>query len=380
MQQKNIRSTDVISPSQGIGRHRGIRKTVELGIVLSAVAVALAGCLGGGGSSGSGASSTVGAVSGQFWTDLTGAGIRSFYFGIPALGLPATGYVSTATFSNGNYNMPSVMKSLSGGVWSVTPQNYYALTTSGWSLESSSINISATNANSFTYTDPAFGLTTVAITTTDLSGKAIVASSAVPAVDSLGASSFVSPATANYPSGSFEYVFSSSANLTTSAYTLTAVSAWQVTTTTIPITAANFSATGFAAHSQADPICVVGLGLFLAHSSGATYNSYYPTLNAGVPSGTPNTCQNSNIAAARSNGTLDLTFSTVNGVPIVSFLNPTGVNLFANLGNQFIGFLPTLGNAYYGTVVLPGSSTGTSYWLNQTAMNAALQAWSVPVF
>jgi hypothetical protein len=118
----------------------------------------------------------------------------------------------------------------------------------------------------------------------------------------------------------------------------------------------------------------------LAHSSGATYNSYYPTLNAGVPSGTPNTCQNSNIAAARSNGTLDLTFSTVNGVPIVSFLNPTGVNLFANLGNQFIGFLPTLGNAYYGTVVLPGSSTGTSYWLNQTAMNAALQAWSVPVF
>jgi hypothetical protein len=272
------------------------------------------------------------------------------------------------------------MKSLFGGVWGVAPQNYYSLTASGWALYPSSTAISATNANTFTYTDPAVGLTTVAITTTDLSGKAIVASSAVPAVDSLGASSFVSPATANYPSGSFEYVFSSSATSTASAYTLTAISTWQVTTTTVPITATNFNAAGFAAHSQADPICVVGLGLFLAHSSGATYNSYYSTYNAGVPSGTPITCQNSNIATATSNGTLDLTFSTVNGVPIVSFSNPTGVNSYANLGNQFIGFLPTPGNAYYGTVQLPGSSTGTSYWLNQTAMNAALTAWSVPVF
>ena len=209
MEQQNIRSTDVVSSSQTIGRHRSIRKTVKLVFALSAVAVALAGCGGGGGAAGS--TGTSGLVSGQFWTDLTGAGIRSFYFGIPSAGLPATGYVNTATFSNGSYSMPSVMKSLFGGVWGVAPQNYYSLTASGWALYPSSTAISATNANTFTYTDPAVGLTTVAITTTDLSGKAIVASSAVPAVDSLGASSFVSPATANYPSGSFEYVFSSSA-------------------------------------------------------------------------------------------------------------------------------------------------------------------------
>lgn len=355
---------------------RKLGLAVELGILVVTLPLLLLGC--GGGSTGG--STTPAAMQGQFWTDFTGAGIREF---TPGSSVSATGNIHSAAFSrNGVYILSSFVKSMVGGVWGIKTENFYYLNSSGWTVYLDPAIISVTNASTFSFADPVKGATTTTISAIDLSGQTIVASSAVPAVTSLGYASSGVPAIATYPSGSFEYVLTASYITTTSGYRLSADPYYAVTTAAsspTPINAVNFNAAGFAAHSTIDPICVEGL--FLAHSSGETYGSYEPTPNSGVTNGTALTCQNATIATgATVLGTYDLTFSTVSGVPIASFSNPTGAYLTNNIfANGFIGFLPSLG-AYIGTAQQPGSSTYSTYWLNQTAMYSALSAWSLPMF
>lgn len=362
---------------------RKLSLLTELGLLMITLPLLLLGCGGGGGGGGSSSTgaSTTGMMSGQFWTDFTGAGIRAFF-----PGSPATGDVDSAVFSGGSYTMSGISMSLAGGVWGAKPfENSYYLTAAGWTIYPKSSILSATNAGTFTVTDPVWGAGTVTVSTIDLSGQTVVASSAVPAVTSSGAASSVSPATASYPAGSYEYVWSETFVVTTTGYVLYAHPYNAVTTAAsspTPVNAANFNAVGFAAHSTADPICIAGL--FLAYRSGATYDSYPPTANAGLQNGTVLTCQNSYIApGATPLGSIDLTFSTVNGLPIATISNPQGMYTAAGysyLASGFVGFVPSLGTAYYGTVMSPGTSTYPAYFLNQTAMNAALQAWGVPTF
>ncbi len=362
---------------------RKLGLVAELGLLMITLPLVLLGCGGGGGSSSAGASTT-GMMSGQFWTDLTGAGIRMFLPGFP--GSPATGDVDSAVFSGGSYSTSSISMSLASGVWGVQPADpYYYLAATGWTIIPNSFHLSATNASTFTVTDPVWGAGTITVSTIDLSGQTVVASSAVPAVTSSGAASAVSPTPATYPAGSYEYVWSETLVTTTTGYELHAAPSNAVTTAAsspTPVNAANFNAAGFAAHSTTDPICFDGF--MLAYKGGVTYDSYPPTPNAGVPPGAMMTCQNSHIAAgATPLGSIDLTFSTVNGVPIVTISNRTGMyagTLYSYLTNRFVGFVPSLGVAYPGYIVLPGTSTYPLYFLNQTAMNAALQAWGVPTF
>ncbi len=369
---------------------RKLRLTLELCLVMSVLPLLLLGCGGGGGAGTAAATpaattpaSTAGLMQGQYWTDLMGVGIRRFFQGIPA-----NGVIDTANFSGGNYIVTRVVKTLSGGVWGINTDKTYVLTPSGWVLFPASSVIAAANATTYTSTDVAGILSSSVITTVNLSGTPVVASSAVPAITALGYASAVSPASAVYPAGSYEYDLSNTVTAATPGYWFSVIPATAVTTvagSATPINQTNFTTAGFAAHATtADPICLTGLGF--VHKIGVTYDAYGLTLNAGVPAMTMGTCQNASIVGgAVSSGTIDLTFVTVNGAPIVTFSNGTGIFVGgtaygAYIASLFLGLSPAVGAAYYGNVFPAGTTTSSSFWLNKTAMDAALQAWGAPTY
>ena len=183
----------------------------EVSLLIITLPLLLLGC-GGGGSSGS--SNTLGMMTGQFWTDLTGAGIREFCTASrpPAnlVSSPAGTSVNTASFSGGSYAMTNVVKAMSGVVWTTVPNNsYYLVGTTGWTAYPNPETATAANATSFTFSDASLGTARVTISTINLSGSTIAASSMVPAIDSLGYASSVSPASATYPANSFGYTLNS---------------------------------------------------------------------------------------------------------------------------------------------------------------------------
>ena len=360
---------------------RRLGLAAELGLVMITLPLLLLGC-GGGGSSGSSSSTSLGMMTGQFWTDLTGAGIREFWPGSrPPLNFvnsPAGANINTATFSGGSYTITDQIRSISGAVWTTVPDTTYYLGSSGWTITPSPWTITATNPSAFTIADINLGSATVTISTTNLSGSTIAASSMVPAIDPLGYASSVSPASATYPANSYGYTLSELDTSTTPAYWLYATSDYEVTTAAsspAPINQANFTAAGFALHtSTADPICLWGYGL--VNKTGTTYDFYALTLNTGVPTGTMPTCQTASITTS-SLGTYDLSFAPIMGTTVVTFSHPTGffsatVDLF---GKSVVGVLSTFDKAYLGSITPAGTTTVTTYWLNKAAMDAAMNAW-----
>ena len=352
----------------------------ELGLVMITLPLLLLGC--GGGGSGS-SSASPGIMTGQFWTDLTGAGITEFWPGSHAtassVSFPAGANIDTATFSGGSYATTDHIKAISGVAWTTVSNTSYYLGSSGWTLPPNPWTSTATNASTFTITGINLGSATVTISTTNLSGTTIAASSMVPAIDSLGYASSVSPASATYPANSYAYTLSELDTYSTPAYWLYAQSSNEVSTvsgSSTPINATNFTTAKFAQHTTiTDPICVGGWGMVFKAGTTSTYNLYGLVLNAHVPAFTVPSCQNASIMAPIL-GTYDLSFVTINGASVVKFSTPTGwfqTNIDF-LGNDFISVLPT-GTAYYGTITPAGTTTSTTYWLNKTAMYAAMNAW-----
>ena len=324
-------------------------------------------------------------MTGQFWTDLTGSGIREFWPGqaetASSVSYPALAQIRTAVYSGGSYSMTVLTKTISGVAWTAVPETSYYLTTSGWTVSPGTVTYTAPNATTLVYTG-GFGSFTQAITTFNLSGTTISASPMIPAVDSLGNASSVSPASAIYPANSYAYQLTGTGTSTATEYWVYAEPADEVTTaaaSVTPINNANFTAAKFKLHaSTADPICVGGYGLVYS-GTGNVFNFYALSLNGGVHPGTNNTCQNSTTYGAPV-GTYDLSFTPVIGsTTVVTFSNPTvwfaTTDLFSSL---VVGVLPSLDKAYYGDVVPVGTSTSTTYYLNKTAMDAALQqAWGM---
>jgi len=110
-----------------------LRLALELGVVTSALPLLLLGCGGGGGGSGGG-----GMMTGQFWTDLTGTGIRRFWPGqlatASSVSYSAGAYLDTAAYSGGSYLMTSVLKTISGVAWTASPDTSYYLSASAGKL------------------------------------------------------------------------------------------------------------------------------------------------------------------------------------------------------------------------------------------------------
>lgn len=355
-----------------------LRLALELGLVTSALPLLLLGCGGGGGSGGSGM------MTGQFWTDLTGSGIREFWPGqaetASSVSYPALAQIRTAVYSGGSYSMTVLTKTISGVAWTAVPETSYYLTTSGWTVSPGTVTYTAPNATTLVYTG-GFGSFTQAITMFNLSGTTISASPMIPAVDSLGNASSVSPASAIYPANSYAYQLTGTGTSTATEYWVYAEPADEVTTaasSVTPINSANFTAAKFALHSTTtDPICLNGFAL--VHKTGATYDFYGMTLNAGVHSGSLATCTNATVVGLPI-GTYDLSFAPVIGTTtVVTFSNPTaGFVITDPFSNLVVGVLPSLDKAYYGDVIPAGTSTSTTYFLNKTAMDAALQqAWGM---
>ena len=321
-------------------------------------------------------------MTGQFWTDLTGAGVREFWPGSrPPLNLvnsPAGASIYTATFSGSNYALTDTLKSMSGVAWTTVPDNsYYLVGTAGWTAYPNPETVTAVNASTFTFADVSLGNASVTISTTSLSGTTIAASSMVPAIDTLGYASSVSPASAVYPAGSYAYTLSSLNTTTITQYWIYADPINEVTTVATsltPINPANFTAAKFALHATiADPICMGAYGL--VNKTGTTYDFYALTLNAGVPAGTMPTCQTASITTS-SLGTYDLSFLTIAGTTVVTFSNPTSLFQTVDIfGNFVLGVLPIFNKAYYGNITPVGTTTVTTYWLNKIAMDAAMNAW-----
>jgi hypothetical protein len=199
---------------------RRLGLAAELGLVMITLPLLLLGC-GGGGSSSS--STSPGMMTGQFWTDLTGTGLREFWPGSrPPLNLvnsPAGASIYTATFSGSNYAMTDTFKAMSGVAWTTLPNNsYYLVGAAGWTAYPNPETVTAANASTFTFADVSLGTASVTISTTNLSGTTIAASSMVPAIDTLGYASSVSPASAVYPAGSYAYTLSSLNTTTITQY------------------------------------------------------------------------------------------------------------------------------------------------------------------
>jgi hypothetical protein len=352
-----------------------LRLALELGLVTSALPLLLLGCGGGGGGSGES-----GMMSGQFWTDLTGTGLREFQAGNAASGVYVLGYTTSANFSGGRYIVTGTTQQLTAsGVWSTlnTGDSYY-LANNGWTLYPSSIAITATDETHYSITDHLNRSGHGTITTINLSGTVIVASSAVPAIDHLGQASSVSPAFAFYPAGSYEFDVAYSNSSMPEEYVLWGRPDFAVTTIAGSITSANFDAIHFAAHATTDnPICVNGMGLVYTGPGSTRYSAYALTLKSGVAADVHPTCLNASIASGASVlGTYDLTFTTLNTAPIVTFTNISGYSGFANY------LMGVLSNTVYGGSKSPAraATNATTYGLNKTAMDAALQAWGVPVY
>jgi len=245
------------------------------------------------------------------------------------------------------------------------------------------VTFTAPNVTTLDYADTGFGSFSMTFATANMSGRAIVADPLfVPAVDAYGNASSVLPASAIFPTSSYAYQLTSTATHATPAYWIYADANNEVTTlasSLLPITQANFSAVGFAQHaSMTDPICVGGYGLVYG-GFGNSYFIFGLTLNAGVPAGSYPTCNNASIGVtAAPKGTYDVSFVSVMGTTVVTFSNPFGEIATSNpFGNYVVGVLPSLNKAYFGDVIPVGTSTTTSYWMNKTAMDAALQAWGV---
>lgn len=358
-----------------------LRLALELCLITSALPLLLLGCGGGGGSGGGGG----GMMTGQFWSELTGAGgLREFQAGNFASGVLVLGYTTTANFSGGRYSVSSTTQQLTAsgvsGVWStLNTGNQYYLANNGWTLYPSTVVLTATDETHYSITDGVYGTAHGTITTINLSGTAIVASSAVPAIDHLGHASSVLPASALYPNGSYEF----DVNFTNSSmpveYMLWGSPDFAVTTKIIPITSANFNASGFVTHNvTTDPICVNGIGLVYT-GTGSTYDVYALVPNVVLAADVQPTCLNASIApGAVSLGKYDLTFTTLNTAPIVTFTYKPGTGS-SSFANYLIGLLSN--TPYGGTVSLARpATTSTTYGLNKTAMDAALTAWGVPTY
>jgi hypothetical protein len=267
---------------------------------------------------------------------------------------------------------------MSGVSWTTVPNHaYYLVGAAGWTAYPNPETVAAANATTFTFSDVSLGNASVTISTTNLSGTTIAASSMVPAIDTLGYASSVSPASAIYPAGSYAYTLSSLGTTTTTQYWVYADPINEVTTVAsspTPINQANFTAAKFAFHSTtADPICMGAYGL--VYKNGTTYDFYALKLNAGVPTGTMPTCQTASITTS-SLGTYDLSFVSIMGTPVVTFSNPTNLFQTTDIFSNFVlGVLPMFNKAYYGNITPIGTTTVATYWLNKTAMDAAMNAW-----
>jgi hypothetical protein len=359
---------------------RRVRQAIELAVFVSALPVLLLGCGGGGGGTTS-SDPNAGRMSGQFWTEVEGAGLRIFYAGFSPSS-PARGYLMTAMFGGGKYTINQNEHQLRSTGWQAA-DNSYSLTASGWLPEPTSRVATATDATHFSGGETGLWNYSTVISTIDLSGMPIVASSAVLAVTSMGYISAVAPASAVYPAGSYEFDLTSTYTQTDVGYGLNAQSQWAVTTkagTATPISQANFSDAGFAAHASiSDPICFLNYGL--VHTTGTTYEVYWLVPDAPLSVDEWPDCLNSSIpGTAVPVGTMDMSIVMVNGTPIIRFTG--GTNSFASnpYANFLIGYLPSRNTAYWGWVSSAGSGVSTSYTLNKTAMDAALTAWGVPTF
>lgn len=275
------------------------------------------------------------------------------------------------------------------GVWGAPSEwltNYYYLSSSGWALyPMSSVRFAAVDGSHINVSSDILNASSqMTVSLIGLSGKSVSASSAVPAMTSLGMASAVLPAAATYPPGSYEYATVDTSTQTTTVYFLDAVPDGAVTTTAGPLSNPLNLASYRTHTTKADPVCPGAWGYALVNPTGTgdTYDVYNLSFSGPVPIGTLSNCQNASISASASKiGTVDLSLVTVNGTQMIRFINLTG-SFGPNdaLVGGFVAQLPSDAKGYFGSVSSAGTSTSTSYVLNKTAMDAALTAWGVPTF
>lgn len=377
-------------------------------MLIQVCVVGLVACGGGGsGAGGSGEKPTSNAN--LFMAEMTNkVGLRTFNSGNTGVHGPES-WTDTATVNpNGSYTFSAVTKSLISGSWVEQPPasslNDYYLTSSGsWDLINSIIQVvMITNVDgSISWDDPYYGSTTVTASAVNLSGANINTGTDYSLVLPSGtttvkvgktspmdvngnytAASGVIATNATYPVGATEWIFNG---------TKTKRDVYQVFGTTNSVTTPSGTLTALTTPSQftsftaGNPLCTPGFRL--TYQSNINVNtSRFSIYAASGPTCTP-------VVSGTVLATLDLTYTTVIGKPIMQISNCTlpQPNPFFEVypSGNMTAFFATINGATFMGNKLPVNFILDDYSVrglamygmkNKIAMDAVMNAAGLPTF